>query len=145
MKLFESCYAIGSQVKENIPPDELASLNEFLPGVAVSLVESLLFSKIMFKNQVFYSERCSNVKKRNSYTVSFLRHGVLSYGCIAYFLKLTTHHHGIQIYHLAAINELHHRPGEGIMCDERLLLANNLHLKPFRLVRLVLLYVVYCF
>ena len=100
MKLFESCYAIGSQVKENIPPDELASLNEFLPGVAVSLVESLLFSKIMFKNQVFYSERCSNVKKRNCYTVSFLHHGVLSYGCIAYFLKLTTHHHGIQIYHL---------------------------------------------
>jgi hypothetical protein len=123
-------------VKQNLPPEELASLNELLPGVVVNIVESILFAKIMFKGDIFYSQRCRNVKKRNSYTVSFPHHtGVLSYGYIAYFLKVVLDHSSDQVYHLAAIHQLEHCPGEGILCGLRSSLTHNVHLKPFKHVR----------
>ena len=131
---------MGFLEKVILDAEQLAAINELIPGAAVNTQESFKFRKINYRNQIFYSKSCSKVTKRNSYTVVFVgRDGNLKVGMILYYLKLLllgdTHP-----YHLAAVQELHLYPEEKIMAGIDVTTLNNKlgeHLKPFHYPRFV--------
>lgn len=130
---------MGFLEKLVLDAEQLAAINELIPGAAVNTQESFKFRKINYWNQIFYSTSCSKVTKRNSYTVVFVgRDGNLKVGMILYYLKLVLRN--AHPYHLAAIQELHPYPEAGIMAGiDVTTLNNNLagHLKPFWFPRFV--------
>lgn len=80
---------MGFLEKMVLDAEQLAAINELIPGAAVNTQESFKFRKINYWNQIFYSTSCSKVTKRNSYTVVFVgRDGNLKVGMILYYLKL---------------------------------------------------------
>ena len=87
--------------------EQLAAINELIPGAAVNVEQAFQFKKINFKKQVFYRKSCSMVKKRNSYTIAFVGNdGTLKIGMISYFLKVLLVEDSPPC-HLAAVQELH--------------------------------------
>ncbi|XP_015778894.1 PREDICTED: uncharacterized protein LOC107356782 [Acropora digitifera] len=133
VSLFPGCHSMGFLEKMVLDAEQLAAINELIPGAAVNTQESFKFRKINYWNQIFYSTSCSKVTKRNSYKVVFVdRDGNLKVGMILYYLKLVLRN--AHPYHLAAIQELHPYPEAGIMAGiDVTTLNNNLagHLKPF--------------
>ena len=120
--------------------EQLAVINELIPGAAVNTQEAFKFRKIYYKNQIFYSKSCSKVTKRNSYTVAFAgKDGNLKVGMILYFLKVLLLENA-NPYHLAAMQQLKPFPEEGIISRIDVTTLNNElgdHLKPFQNPRFV--------
>ena len=88
---------------------QLAALNELIGGAAVNVVESYRFKKMIYRKQLFYSKSCTKVKKRNSYTVTYLAsNGILKVGRILHFLKVVLAEDFLEsnLYGLAAVEEL---------------------------------------
>ena len=139
VSLFPGCHSMGFLEKMVLDAEQLAAINELIPGAAVNTQESFKFRKINYWNQIFYSTSCSKVTKRNSYTVVFVgKDGNLKVGMILYYLKLVLRN--AHPYYLAAIQELHPYPEAGIMAGiDVTTLNNNLagHLKPFCFPRFV--------
>ena len=131
---------MGFLEKVILDAEQLAAVNELIPGAAVNTQESFKFRKINYRNQIFYSKSCSKVTKRNSYTVVFVgRDGNLKVGIIVYYLKLLLLENA-RPYHLFAVRELHPYPEERIMSGiDVTTLSNRLggHLKPFHFPRFV--------
>ena len=131
---------MGFLEKVILDAEQLAAINELIPGAAVNTRESFKFRKINYRNQIFYSKSCSKVTKRNSYTVVFVgRDGNLKLGIIVYYLKLLLLGNA-HPYHLAAVRELHPYPEERIMAGIDVTTLNNKlggHLKPFYFPRFV--------
>ena len=86
---------------------------------------------------MFYSKSCTNVKKRNSYTITYLTSsGVQKVGQILYFLtvSLAEIYDETNKYHVAAINELQPCNNTGVMDNITITTFNKelgCHLKPF--------------
>ena len=87
--LFPGCYSIGSLKKTTLSWQQLALLNEAISGAAVNVSEAYTFRKLFLNRQTFYSMAYTKVRKRNSYTVSFVtRDGSLGIGYIVNFVKV---------------------------------------------------------
>ena len=140
VSLFPGCHSIGCLEKVTLDVEQLATVNELIPGAAVNTQEAFRFKKISYKNQIFYSKSCSKVKKRNSYTVVFVGgDGNLKVGMIVYFLKVLLLENA-HPYHLAAMQQLHPYPEEDIMAGIDVTTLNKElghHMKPFRNPRFV--------
>ena len=133
--LFPGCYSIGSLKKTTLSLRQLASLNEVIPGAAVSVLEAYTFRKLFSNRQTFYSKDYTKVRKRNNYTVSFVsRDGALAVGYIFNFIKVLLEDKD-QPYFLAAIRELQATPNYGPFTDIDMSYVRNRelggHLKPF--------------
>ena len=113
VKLFPGCYSVGNLSKVTLNHRQLAELNEVIPGVAVDIQQSHSFKKILFQKKFHYSMACTKVKKRNSYTVSYIdNNGLKKMGEIALFLKIVVKD---KVCHfLAAVHEMIHCPQEAI-------------------------------
>ena len=131
---------MGFLQKVILDAQQLAALNELIPEAVVNTQESFKFRKINYRNQIFYRKSCSKVAKRNSYTVVFVgRDGILKVGIIVYYLKLLLCGNG-HPYHLAAVQEIHPYPEEGVMTGIDVTTLNNKlggHPKPFHYPRFV--------
>ena len=136
VKLFPGCYSCGCLVKANLCNEQLAALNDLLPGAAVNVNDSWSFNKIIYEKQMFYSQNCRRVKKRNSYTVIYTApNGKKSCGCIAHFLKVVLVNQDNQSHYLAAIKELQPYEDEAILSGVTIS-TNSVelggHLKPYK-------------
>ena len=134
---------MGYLEKVKLGSEQLAAINELIPGAAVNVELAFKFKKINFKKQVFYSKSCSKVKKRNSYTIVFEgSDGTLKIGMIHYFLKVLLVEDSLP-HHLAAIQELHPHLEERITAGTNVTTLNKelgCHLKPYRYPRFVAVY-----
>ena len=121
-------------VKVNLSEEQLAALNYLLPGAAVNVADSWSFNRIIYGEQIFYSQNHSRVKKRNSYTVVYTApDGKEAYGFIIYFLKVILANQEEQPYYLAAIKNLQLYEEEDILADITISTNNHElggHLKP---------------
>lgn len=126
---------MGFLEKVNLGFEELAALNELIPGAAVDTQEAFKFRKISYKKQIFYSKSCSKVKKRNSHTIVYGgSDGTLKVGMIVYFLKVLLVENALP-HHLAAVQPLEYYPEEEIMAGINVTtLSQDLghHMRPFR-------------
>lgn len=115
----------------------MAELNEIIPGVAVDILESYSFKKISFRKKLFYSIACTRVKKRNSFTVTYLaNNGEEAVGEIAYFMKIVmTDHEDCHLpYFLAAVHQMTPSPVKDIMANVVVSTVNKqlgYHLQPY--------------
>ena len=104
---------MGLLEKVILDAEQLAAINELIPGAAVNTQESFKLKKINYRNQIFYSKSCSKVTTGNSYKVVFVgRDGSLKVGIIMYYLKFLLCRNA-HPSHLAALQELHPYPEEG--------------------------------
>ncbi|CAB3985352.1 Hypothetical predicted protein [Paramuricea clavata] len=88
--LFKGCYSVGGMNKVVLDFQQLAELNELIFGAAVNVEQAYNFKKAIYKKQMFYSKLCTNIKKRNSYTITYLAsNGEEKFGQILYFLKVS--------------------------------------------------------
>lgn len=115
---------MGFLEKVILEAEQLAAVNELIPGAAVNTQESFTskFRNINYRNQIFYSKSCSKVTKRNSYTVVFVgRDGNVKMGMILHYLKLLLLGNEI----VTAVQELHPYPEERIMAGIDVTTLNN--------------------
>ena len=135
VSLFRGCHSLGALEKVKLGSQQLAAINELIPGAAVNVQEAFQFKKINYRKQVFYSKSCMKVKKRNSYTVIFVGNdGAFRLGMIAYFLKVLLVEE-TAAHHLAAVEELHPCPEEGLMAGVNVSTLNKelgCYMKPYR-------------
>ena len=131
---------MGFLEKVMLDVEQLAAINEIIPGAAVNTQEAFKFRKINFRNQKFYSKSCSKVTKRNSYTVVFVDGaGGLKVGMILYFLKVVLLGNDTP-YYLAAMQQLYPNPEEGVMARIDMTTLNRelgSYLHPFKYPRFV--------
>ncbi|CAB4011549.1 Hypothetical predicted protein, partial [Paramuricea clavata] len=121
VKLFPGCYSVGSVVKADLSEEQLAALNHLLPGAAVNVADSWSFNRIIYGEQIFYSQNHSMEKK------------LMGYGFIIYFLKVILANQEEQPYYLAAIKNLQLYKEEEILADITISTNNHElggHLKP---------------
>jgi hypothetical protein len=65
-------------------------LNELIFGAAVNVEQAYNFKKVIYKKQMVYSKLCTNIKKRNRYTLTYLAsNGEDNFGQMLYFLKVS--------------------------------------------------------
>ena len=134
MKLFPSCYSVGHLSKRDLTNTQLAELNEIIPGAAVDILESYSFKKICFRKKLFYSIACTRVKRRNSFTVTYLANDAdEGVGEIDYFMKIVVKGRHTP-YFLAAVHQITPSPDKHVMANVVVSTVNKqlgYHLKPF--------------
>lgn len=134
--LFPGCYSIGSLKKTMLSLHQLALLNEVIPGAAVNVKEAYTFKKICFQKQTFYSMVYTKVRKRNSYTASYVsRDGTLAVGCIVNFVTVVLANND-NPYWMVAVQELQATPNHDLFTGIDTTGVQNVeqlggHLKPY--------------